>query len=448
MQNKTSVAQVGLFAAMLLIINNMLGSGVFLLPATLAKIGGISLIGWLVAMVGVISLALVFAKLSKLLPGGAGPYDYVKKAFGNYAGFQINYVYSIASWIGNVSMISVILGYLANIFNIFNSLIYGILLQVSIIWLFTFLNIKGARIVSIVQSVSLFLALIPIIFIAVIGWYWFSYEIFIASWNVSNLSAMAAIDSSFNNIMWAFIGIESACVSATLIKNPKRNIPLATVFGVIIVTFLYISTCTVIMGIVPNANLVKSSAPFADVLQFILGREVAIVVSVFAIVNCLGALTGWTMVIGQTARAAAEDGLFPKIFAKTNSKGVPAIGLILLAIIMTIVAILTASPSANEQFQKIITMSVILYLIPYIYSSFAVIVIGFRNMQVSEYIISVTLGIIASFFCMWSISGSDRSVAIWAFLVMMTSMIFYAIKKNHDKVIKNSYEKIDKVYDE
>lgn len=438
MENKTDIVQVGLFAAMLLIINNMLGSGVFLLPATLATIGGISLIGWLVAMVGVISLALVFAKLSKLLPSGAGPYDYVKKAFGDYAGFQVNYTYSIASWMGNVSIISVILGYLTNIFNIFNSPIYAILLQVSIIWLFTFLNIKGARVVSIVQSVSLLLALIPIVFIAIVGWYWFNYETFIVSWNVSNLSAGAAIDSSFNNIMWAFIGIESACVSANLIKNPGRNIPLATVFAVIIVTCLYISTCTVIMGIVPNADLVKSSAPFADALQFILGREAAIVVSIFAIINCIGALTGWTMVIGQTAKAAAEDGLFPKIFAKTNNRGIPSIGLVLLAIVMTVLAILTASSSANEQFQKIITMSVILYLIPYIYSGFAVIVIGFKNMQLREYICSVTLGIIASFFCMWSISGSDRSVAVWAFLVMMTGTIFYAIKKNYDKTFKGN----------
>ena len=135
------MAKVGLFAAIFLIMNNMLGSGVFMLPATLASVGGISLIGWLIAMIGVIALALVFSKLAELVPGGAGPYDYARSAFGNFVAYQTNYVYSIASWIGNVSMISVVLGYLSNIYPIFGLPLNSAVTQIAIIWIFTFLNI-------------------------------------------------------------------------------------------------------------------------------------------------------------------------------------------------------------------------------------------------------------------------------------------------------------------
>lgn len=427
------MGKVGLLAATFLIMSNMLGSGVFMLPATLASVGGISLIGWLIAMVGVIALALVFARLAELVPGGAGPYDYAKKAFGNYVGYQTNYVYSIASWIGNVSMISVVLGYLANMLPIFNSPLHSTLMQITIIWVFTFLNIRGAKIVGIIQGCALILALIPIVFVATIGWKWFDFNTFMSAWNVSHMSGASAVNASFNNIMWAFIGIESACVSAKLIKNPARNIPLATVGGVVIATLLYISTCTVIMGIVPNNELVKSSAPFAITLQKIFGGNAGVIVSICAIINCLGSLAGWTMVIGQTAKAAAVDGLFPKVFAKTNHKGIPAIGLIVLAIIMTVVVLITVSPTANQQFGKIITMSVILYLIPYIYSGFAVIIIGYKELPKFVYIRTVFLGVVASLFCMWSILGSDKPITVWAFIVMMSCTLFYAFHKNKTK---------------
>ncbi len=426
MQSKLSGAQIGLLAAMFLVVGNMLGSGVFMLPAVLATIGGISLIGWGVAMFGVLALALVFAKLANILPHGAGPYAYVRAAFGNFLGYQTNYVYILASWIANVSMLSVIIGYMQNVFPILNSQLNSAILQISIILIFTWLNIRGAKIVSFAQSSALILAIIPIVLMATIGWYWFDLDTFKAGWNVAAQTPLAAVNSSFNNIMWAFIGIESACVVAAVVKNPKRNIPLATVGGVIVATLLYVSTCTVIMGIVPNVELVKSSAPFAIAINHIFGGTGAgIVVSICAIANCLGALSGWTLVIGQMSKAAAEDGLFPKIFAKTNAKGIPSIGLCILAAVMIIVVLITLSPTANQQFSKIVTMSVILYLIPYIYSGFAVIILGRQKLPVKQYILYVVLGIFAAIFCILSIIGSDSAYVVWAFVIVLSSAFFY-----------------------
>jgi arginine:agmatine antiporter len=153
-----------------------------------------------------------------------------------------------------------------------------------------------------------------------------------------------------------------------------------------------------------------------------------IIMSVIAIIDVSGAMAGWTLVTGQTAKAAAEDGLFPKIFAKTNKKGMPVAGLMILAIIMSIVVVLTISPTAQEQFNKIITMSVILYLIPYIYSAFAVMVLGVDKVGMKAYWFYAILGLLAAVFCMWSILGSDKPLTVWAFLVMISSTVFYAFK--------------------
>lgn len=426
---KSGVSQIGLIATMFLVTSNMLGSGVYMLPASLAGIGGISLIGWLVAMVGVIALALVFAKLSTLLPNGAGPYAYAREAFGSFVGYQTNFVYSLANWIALVSMLTIVVGYLANIFPLFSDPAISAATQIIIIWLFTWLNIRGAKVVGYVQSTAFVLALFPLIFVAVFGWRWFDMKTFMDGWNVSHQSAATAVNSSFNNIMWAFIGVESACVSAAVVKNPKRNVPLATILGVLIATVLYISTCTVMMGILPNKTLAASSAPFAETLSVMFHSKMAgILMSIIAIVDCSGAMAGWTLVTGHTAKAAAEDKLFPSIFAKTNSKGVPAIGLTILAVIMSVVVVLTIAPTAQQQFNRIITMSVILYLIPYIYSAFAVMVLGANKVGNKTYWLYVFLGLVAAIFCMWSILGSDKPLTVWAFLVMIASTIFYAFK--------------------
>ena len=426
---KSGISQIGLVATMFLVTSNMLGSGVYMLPASLAQIGGISLIGWVVAMVGVIALALVFAKLATLLPNGAGPYAYAREAFGSFVGYQTNFVYSLANWIALVSMLTIVVGYLGNIFPLFNDTAISASTQIIIIWLFTFLNIRGAKVVGYVQSAAFVLALFPLIFIAVFGWHWFDIKLFMAGWNVSHQSATTAVNSSFNNIMWAFIGVESACVSAAVVKNPKRNIPIATICGVLIATVLYICTCTVMMGVIPNKTLAASSAPFAEIFATIFhSKNAGIIMSVIAIIDCSGAMAGWTLVTGHTAKAAAIDKLFPQIFAKTNKKGVPAVGLMILAVIMSIVVLLTISPTAQQQFNKIITMSVILYLIPYIYSAFAVMVIGANKVGNKAYWFYVVLGVLAAAFCMWSILGSDKPLTVWAFLVMIASTIFYAFK--------------------
>lgn len=438
MQAVKNTARIGLFAAMFLVTSNMLGSGVYMLPASLAGIGGISLIGWGVALVGVIALALVFAKLATIMPHGAGPYSYTREAFGDFVGYQTNFVYSLANWIALVSMLTIIVGYLGNIFPIFNNLVISAATQIVIIWLFTALNIRGAKMVGYVQSTALIIALVPLLFVSTFGWHWFDYNTFMAGWNASHQTPANAINASFNNIMWAFIGVESACVSAAVVNNPKRNIPLATILGVLIASAIYISTCTVMMGIIPNHQLSGSSAPFADVLANIFHSKTAgIIMSVIAIVDVSGAMAGWTMVTGQTAKAAAEDGLFPKIFAKSNKKGIPANGLVILAVIMSIIVVLTISPTAQEQFNKIITMSVILYLIPYIYSACAVLVLGVNKVGAKAYWLYAILGILAAIFCMWSILGSDKPLTVWAFLVMISSTVFYAFKSRQAKKRSN-----------
>ncbi|WP_258401885.1 amino acid permease, partial [Burkholderia multivorans] len=211
-----------------------------MLPANLAATGGIAIFGWLITVVGAVSLALVFAKLAAIDPAAGGPYAYARKAFGPYMGYQTNLIYWLANVLGNVGLAVAGLGYLTHFFPMLRDPLVFALAQIFVIWLFTYANILGPNVVGRVQSVTTIFALVPILAMAVFGWFWFSKDVYLAGWNVSGASSFGAIGATLNFTLWAFIGVESASVSAGVVENPSRNVPIATVGGVVLAAVCYV----------------------------------------------------------------------------------------------------------------------------------------------------------------------------------------------------------------
>ena len=173
--------------------------------------------------------------------------------------------------------------------------------------------------------------------------------------------------------LWAYMGIESATVSAGIIENPKRNVPLATLIGLGLAAVVYMLSSTVIMGILPNDQLQKSHAPFAEAARLALGAPGAIIISVCAVLKSLGSLGGWMLLVGQSAKAAADDGMFPRVFGRLNGNGVPGTGLIIVSVLMTIMLFATMSPTLAEQFNTMVDLAVMLIIVPYVYAAVSVV---------------------------------------------------------------------------
>ncbi|MDR1694076.1 MAG: arginine/agmatine antiporter [Lactobacillaceae bacterium] len=433
--------KIGLVPATLMVAGNMMGSGVFMLPANLAAIGSIAIFGWLITIVGSIALALTFSKLTQIYPAAGGPYAYTKRAFGDYMGYQTNLVYWLANVVGNVGLAVAGLGYLSTFFPALKDPLVAALGQISIIWLLTYANILGPKVVARVQSFTTTLALLPIIGMAIFGWLWFKRETYMGGWNVTGQHPMTAIGMTLNFTLWAFIGVESASVSTAVVKNPTKNVPIATVAGVILAAVCYVLSSSAIMGIIPNKELIASSAPFSDAIRVALGEGPAKIVALCAAIGCLGSLGGWTLLVGQTAKAAADDGLFGNIFARVNKNGVPAAGLALVAAIMTLQVLATMSPTASAQFGKIASIAVIMTLLPYIYSSVAIKILGRDKMQRGQLAFYTIVGLIAAIYSMWAMIGSDGEQTRWALMFVISTIIFYELSVNRKLDIKEHHIK-------
>jgi arginine:agmatine antiporter len=421
--------QVGVIPATLMVAGNMMGSGVFLLPASLAATGGIAIFGWAVTIVGALALAIVFAKMSSLDPSPGGAYAYARRAFGPAFGYQTNLVYWLAGWIGNVAIVIVGVGYLSYFFPFLHNPLAAAITGVLILWFFVGVNIVGPGLATTLQSYTTSIALIPIGGVAIFGWFWFSSDTYMAAWNVTGASSISAIQGTLNVTLWAFIGVETASVAAGVVKDPKRNVPIATVGGVLIAATCYVLACTAIMGIVPNADLQLSASPFGDAVRLAIGDTGGAIVALCAAVGCLGSLGGWILVTSQSAKAAADDGLFPPIFRRTNADGTPVAGLVIVGILMTIVQMMAISPTASEQFGIVSSTSVLLTLIPYIYTCAALLLVGHGHFRDRTYFFHMAV-IIAFIYSIWAITGTSATQVVAVFIVTMTSLALYTISYN------------------
>jgi arginine:agmatine antiporter len=365
--------KLGPLLATALVASNMIGSGIFLLPATLAAVGSISIIGWLIGTVGALLVAAVLAKLGQVVPAAGGPCSYAADAFGAYFGFQANAIYWMSCWTGVIAIAVAAVGYLASFLPALNTPLDSAIATVAMIWLLTLLNILGARFVSQFESVTILIGLVPILIVASLGWAYFDGHLFAASWNVSHEPAFKVIPESLVLLFWAFTGLESISIASAVVENPSRTVPIATVAGVLIAAVVYIAACSAIMGLIPAVELAKSTAPFADAVTVMFGRVAGGLIALAALTKALGTLGGWVLMTAQTSKAAAERGLFPRLFGRADGQGVPVPNLLFMAALMSVVVFATISPTLGEQFGKLIAVSVILCLLLYVYACLALL---------------------------------------------------------------------------
>ena len=421
-----STKKMSLLQATMLVAGNMIGTGLFLLPVSLAAVGGIAIFGWVVALAGTAAIGLAFAKLGELDPQEGGPYAYARDFLGPYVGFQTNFVYWFGNWIGNIAIAVAAVGYLAEFIPSVAAPPASVAATALVIWVLTFANILGPRVIGALETWTMSLALVPILAIAIFGWLWFDSATFLSGWNVSGGSDVSAVARAASMALWAFMGIESAAVSAGVIENPKRNIPLATLIGLGIAAVVYVASSTVIMGIIPNDELRTSHAPFAEAARLAIGPLGAILISLCAILKSVGSLGGWMLLVGQSAKAAADDGMFPRVFARLNPRGVPGAGLVIVGILMTVVLFATMAPTIAGQFNRIIDLAVILAVVPYIYSSVAAVkVVHDHRLPARTFQLFKWIAIVAVAYCLWAVWGGDPRTVVSALIALLLSVPLY-----------------------
>lgn len=349
--------------AALVVAGNMIGSGVYLLPATLATTGSSSLIGWAVAGVGAVTLALVFAALGRTQPDADGLPGFAERGLGRFFGFQTTLAFWAAALIGNVAVAVAATGYLGFFFPALKTPVGATLSNLALIWLVTGAYVLGVRTAARFAAITLVIGLAPIVVAIAAGAVSFDPAIFAASWSPSGDPLTKTVPASLAVIFWAFLGVESAAVLSQRVRDPARDVGRASIAGVSLATVIYIAASAAVFGVIPAAVLAQSTSPYADLIARVFGTSVAGVAAACAVVKATGTLGGWVMMAGETARAGAEHGYLPKGFGQggQTTRATPLLG----GAIMSIAAVLSSQATLGGQFGLLIGVTSVLTLSVY-----------------------------------------------------------------------------------
>ena len=362
---------LGLWMATALVVGSMIGSGVFLLPATLAPYGAASLIGWGIALCGALLLAATFARLAVHWPCTGGPYAYVRRSFGDAAGFGIAWSYWISIWSGMAAIAVAFAGSIGAIFPALTATpMRAAACALVALWACTIVNLAGLREAGRLQVLVTTLKLLPLLLFGVVA-LWFVDAGHYVPFNPSGKTVPDVAHTTVILTMWALCGLEVATVPAGAIRDPMRTIPRATLLGTLLAGVATILACTVVIGLVPGDVLKDSGAPMAEAAGRVWGPGAAIGIAILAAVSTFGAINGWMLVCAQVSLAAADDGLFPRAFARVGGNGTPAFGIIVGSVLATVLVIASYSRSLVQLFTFILLISTSAILLPYAASSAA-----------------------------------------------------------------------------
>lgn len=417
-----------------LVVGNMIGTGIYVLPASLAQYGSISLLSWIYTSFGALLLALTMTLLNKRINKTGGPYIYCREAFGNLAGFVVCYIYWISNMVSIAGIAVASIGYLGFIFPSLNAnnpaydnhVILAV--ELATLWLFTGINIIGIHTAGVVQLFMTVLKITPLAIITLFGLGYIHLDNLL-QFNTSGQSNISAMTSAAALTFWAFIGLESATVPAENTSGYK-DISKATVAGTLITMLVYAASTFVLLGMIPAATLKMSQFPFAQASTIIFGSSAALIVMCCAVVSGLGTLNGCVLLQGQIVFAGARDGLFPKIFSKLSKTDAPVAGQIMSSILISIFMVLTLKPTLLKQFNFIALLASVLTLVVYLMTALAELKFAVkeqRSLKKSIRDYALIISGLASVYSIWMLTSFDFRSLAYSMLVIILTIISYKI---------------------
>jgi len=373
---------LGFIMCTALLIGNTIGMGIFMLPAALAPYGLNAVPAWLITSIGCIFVAWVFAGLARAFPEDDGPYAYASRAFGNGVAFLTMWCYWVSTWMTNATLAVGIVGYLSIFFPVLATDSWlAAVTALGLVWLFVMVNARGVRTAGGVQLLSTVLKLLPQLAIVLLGiWLLLLAPHGRAAVHVPPTPlSLGALVSACALALYSMLGVESAAMPAGRVRDPGRTIPRATFVGTLVVALIYMSISLVPLLLIPQAQLAVSNAPFADLFSRYVGAGYGKLLAAFVIISGLGALNGWTLILGELTVSCARHGGFPPALGKLNKYGAPTRAFVLTGLFASIMLVLNYNGSTASAFTFFSIVVTAANLPMYIVCALAVLVLWQRG---------------------------------------------------------------------
>ncbi len=403
---------LGKWMSVAMVVGSMVGSGIYLLPTTLAPFGPNLVVAFVLTGFGTMCLAFALARLAARIPGG--PFAYVDHAFGETTAFVTLWCYTFSQVTGVSGVAVAVAGALGHVWP---SLISGpplIAVALGSIAALLLVNLRGTRSAGALQIVTVLIKLIPLIAVMalVLGRFGSGQPaepLAPVPLTLAGVTAAAAL------ILFSLTGFEGAAMTARVTRDSTTTVPRATILGTGFTAIIYLLATVATLMLLPSAVAAKSGAPFADAIAPLLGATAGIFVALIAAVSAFGTANSLLLMAAETARTMGQAGDLPPVFASANRRGAPAGALWICSGLSALLVLASSSKNFVSVYVFITLVSTVLALVLYIVCAAAALKLRVGG----KWAVILVIGVVYSI-AMFIGSGVD--VLLWGAAVAIAGL--------------------------
>ena len=357
-----SSRMLGRWMSMAMVVGTMVGSGIYLLPTTLAPYGYNLVIAFLLTGFGTMCLAYCLARLAAAIPGG--PFAYVTQAFGETAAFLTLWSYVVSQITGVAGVAVAVAGSLGHVFPAVGAGPGLIAVALGSIAILTVVNLRGARSAGILQVIATLIKIVPLLAVVLFVAVRFGTGQAVESLEPTAIG-IAPITIAGALMLFSLTGFEAAAVTANVTRDSTSTVPVATIAGTGFTAVIYLLSTIATLMLLPSAIAAKSGAPFADAIAPILGPVAGMVVAIIAAISAFGTANALLLFAAEISRTIAGARDLPAVFRKTNSVGAPFGAVLICAAIAALLVLASSSKNFVALYVFITLVSTVAALVLY-----------------------------------------------------------------------------------
>ena len=353
---------LGKWMSAAMVVGTMVGSGIYLLPTTLAPYGYNLVIAFLLTGFGTMCLAYCLARLAAVIPGG--PFAYVTQAFGETAAFLTLWSYVVSQITGVAGVAVAVAGALGHVWPAVAAGPGLIAVALGSIAILTVVNLGGARSAGVLQVIATLIKIVPLLAVVLFVAVRFGTGQPVEQFEPTAIG-IAPITIAGALMLFSLTGFEAAAVTANVTRDSTSTVPVATIAGTGFTAVIYLLSTVATLMLLPSAIAAKSGAPFADAIAPILGQVAGMVVAIIAAISAFGTANALLLFAAEISRTIAGARDLPAIFRKTNSVGAPSGAVLICAGIAALLVLASSSKNFVALYVFITLVSTVAALVLY-----------------------------------------------------------------------------------
>ena len=420
--------KLGLIGATSLVVGNIIGVGVFMLPASLAPFGWNTITGWALTLSGSLCLAWVFAVLARQFPHAGGATGILGIALGPAPAFVTAWGYWVSAAASNAAITIGGVSYLGRLIPpLAQSPWLAAVTGCGVLWLLTALNSRGLKVAGATQVITTLIKLLPFAVVIVVA---------IVLLFTRGVSAIAPLDPATLTLtgatgaaaltLYSMLGIECAAMPADAVDDPERTVPRATLLGTIVSGLLSLTVTGALVLLMPTAQLAASAAPLIDFIAPVWGSALGTLMTICVIIGAFGALNGWVLVVAELPAALADQQMLPPWWGVRNARGAATNSVVVSGVLASVLITLHAIPSLTASYEFVLLLSTSTTLSLYLLAPVAALVLAWRGAVArTPGLLVAAAGAIA--FAIAAYIGAGRNAVGWGLLLTFAGVPLYAI---------------------